>query len=61
MEKRLGEACSLSWFAAAQGRLPTIEPFDTIVNPWAWLDEKLVGDYVLVIPWSFEPAGLQPR
>jgi len=61
MEKRQCEACSLSWFAAAQGRLPMIAPFDAIVNPRAWLDEKPVGDYVLVIPWSFEPAGLQPR
>jgi hypothetical protein len=33
MEKRLTGTCSLSWFEAAQGRLPTIEPFDTAVNP----------------------------
>jgi hypothetical protein len=43
MEKRLREACSLSWFEAAQGRLPTIAPFDTAVNLRHGLTKSLLA------------------
>jgi hypothetical protein len=54
------EARSVSWFETAQGRLLTMRLYDT-VNQGPALTKGPLRTSFTSIPWSFEPAGLQPR